>query len=117
MQWVLRFLRTNSDTSSVTASREIGRDTCLAAARSRRGSDMPLACHSLPRRRFAALKGKALGKRNGASFVHSPRNTNSKPNVSGFELEKEAQRRERAFAALRNRGSETIRSLRRREGG
>ena len=27
MQWVLRFLRTNSDTSSVTASREIGRDT------------------------------------------------------------------------------------------
>ena len=26
---------------------------CLAAARSRRGSDMPPACHSLPRRRFA----------------------------------------------------------------
>ncbi len=33
---------------------------CLAAARSRRGSDMPLACHSLPRRRFATLKGAAL---------------------------------------------------------
>ena len=32
---------------------------CLAAARSRRGSDMPPACHSLPRRRFAALKGAA----------------------------------------------------------
>ena len=27
----------------------------LAAARSRRGSDMPPACHSTPRRRFAAL--------------------------------------------------------------
>ena len=33
---------------------------CLAAARSRRGSDMPLACHSLPRRRFATLEGAAL---------------------------------------------------------
>ena len=33
---------------------------CLAAARSRRGSDMPPACHSLPRRRFATLKGAAL---------------------------------------------------------
>ena len=33
---------------------------CLATARSRRGSDMPPACHSLPRRRFAALKGAAL---------------------------------------------------------
>jgi len=32
--------------------------SCLAAARSRRGSDMPPACHSLPRRRFATLKGK-----------------------------------------------------------
>ena len=27
---------------------------CLATARSRRGSDLPPACHSLPRRRFAA---------------------------------------------------------------
>ena len=27
--------------------------TCLVATRSRRGSDMPPACHSLPRRRFA----------------------------------------------------------------
>ena len=39
---------------------------CLAAARSRRGSDMPPACHSLPRRRCttlkeAALRGKGLG--------------------------------------------------------
>ena len=33
---------------------------CLAAARSRRGSDMPPACHSLPRRRFATLVGAAL---------------------------------------------------------
>ena len=33
---------------------------CLAAARSRRGSDMPPACHSLPRRRFATLEGAAL---------------------------------------------------------
>ena len=33
---------------------------CLAAARSRRGSDMPPACHSLPRRRFATLRGAAL---------------------------------------------------------
>ena len=33
---------------------------CLAAARSRRGSDMPPACHSLPRRRFATLKGAPL---------------------------------------------------------
>ena len=30
--------------------------TCLAAARSRRGSDMPPACHSLPRRRYATLR-------------------------------------------------------------
>ena len=33
---------------------------CLAAARSRRGSDMPPACHSLPRRRCTTLKGAAL---------------------------------------------------------
>ena len=33
---------------------------CLAAARSRRGSDMPPACHSLPRRRCTPLKGAAL---------------------------------------------------------
>ena len=33
---------------------------CLAAARSRRGSDMPPACHSLPRRCFATLEGAAL---------------------------------------------------------
>ena len=41
----------------------------LAAARSRRGSDMPPACHSLPRRRCttlvgAALRGKDLGLAN-----------------------------------------------------
>ncbi len=30
----------------------------LAAARSRRGSDMPPACHSLPRRRFAPSRGR-----------------------------------------------------------
>ncbi len=35
-------------------------DRCLAAARSRRGSDMPPVCHSLPRRRFASLKGRPL---------------------------------------------------------
>ena len=29
------------------------RATCLAAARSRRGSDSPPDCHSIPRRRFA----------------------------------------------------------------
>ena len=39
---------------------------CPAAARSRRGFDMPPACHSLPRRRCttlkeAALRGKDLG--------------------------------------------------------
>ena len=34
------------------------RDSCLAAARSRRGSDSPPDCHSLPRRRFATLKGE-----------------------------------------------------------
>ena len=39
------------------------RGSCLAAARSRRGSDMPPACHSLPRRRFATLKGKPLAGR------------------------------------------------------
>ena len=33
---------------------------CLAAARSRRGSDMPPACHSLPRRRCTTLVGAAL---------------------------------------------------------
>ena len=33
---------------------------CLAAARSRRGSDMPPACHSLPRRRCTTLGGAAL---------------------------------------------------------
>ena len=33
---------------------------CLAAARSRRGPDMPPACHSLPRRRFATLVEAAL---------------------------------------------------------
>ncbi len=27
--------------------------SCLAAARSRRGSDSPPDCHSIPRRRFA----------------------------------------------------------------
>ena len=32
----------------------------LAAARSRRGSDMPPACHSLPRRRFAAPRAPPL---------------------------------------------------------
>ena len=37
---------------------------CLAAARSRRGSDMPPACHSLPRRRFATLVGAALRGKN-----------------------------------------------------
>ena len=42
-----------SATSSVSYA-----DSCLAAAQSRRGSDMPPACHSLPRRRFATLKGK-----------------------------------------------------------
>jgi chromosome partitioning protein len=44
------------DTSSGAAR------TCLAAARSPRGSDRPPACHSLPRRRFATLKGKAQEK-------------------------------------------------------
>ena len=43
---------------------------CLAAARSRRGSDMPPACHSLPRRRFATLEGAAL---RGKGFVSAPR--------------------------------------------
>ena len=33
-------------------------DTCLAAARSRHGSDMPPACHSLPWRHCVTLKGK-----------------------------------------------------------
>ena len=33
---------------------------CLAAARSRRGSDVPPACHSLPRRRFATLGGEGI---------------------------------------------------------
>ena len=31
----------------------LARATCLAAARSRRGSDSPPDCHSIPRRRFA----------------------------------------------------------------
>ena len=39
---------------------------CLAAARSRRGSDMTPACHSLPRRRCTTLGGAALrGKDSG----------------------------------------------------
>ena len=45
---------------------------CLAAARSRRGSDMPPACHSLPRRRFATLKGAALrGKGLGLAYYNA----------------------------------------------
>ena len=40
----------------------------LAAARSRRGSDMPPACHSLPRRRFATLKGAPLRCLKGAAL-------------------------------------------------
>ena len=39
------------DTSSVSYA-----DSCLAAARSRRGSDVPPARHSLPRRRFATSR-------------------------------------------------------------
>ena len=37
--------------------------TCLAAARSRRGSDSPPGCHSTQRRRFATPRGKAYGER------------------------------------------------------
>ena len=36
-------------------------DSCLAAARSRHGSDLPPAGHSLPRRRFAT-QGKAFSR-------------------------------------------------------
>ena len=63
---------------------------CLAAARSRRGSDMPPACHSLPRRRFATLEGAALrgkgftlaqrgakGRRDGTETVPYERNSAS----------------------------------------
>ena len=72
------------------------RATCLAAARSRRGSDMPPACHSLPRRRFATpggrqgcvslrrtvhrcprpplLRSKGTGERIAASACRPPRN-------------------------------------------
>ena len=45
---------------SSTPHQSASRTACLAAARSRRGSDMPPACHSLPRRRFATLKGKPI---------------------------------------------------------
>ena len=55
--------------------------TGLAAARSRRGSDSPPGCHSLPRRRFAALPEGAnrivlLRRRTGNSAIgrHAPKN-------------------------------------------
>jgi len=52
------------------ALRETASDSCLAAARSRRGSDMPPACHSLPRRRFATPRGKPLiGKQKAAGMT------------------------------------------------
>ncbi len=40
-------------------------DTCLAAARSRSGSDSPPDCHSLPERRFATRWGRLIN-----SFLH-----------------------------------------------
>ena len=40
-------------------------DSCLAAARSRHGSDMPPACHSLPWRHCVTLKGKPRPRRAG----------------------------------------------------
>ena len=46
--------------------------TCLAAARSRRGSDSPPDCHSTPRRRFATLHRGRLCEESdeNAEFVH-----------------------------------------------
>ena len=40
-----------------------GESTCLAAARSRRGSDTTPWCHSTPRRRFATPGGRLTGGR------------------------------------------------------
>ena len=53
------FLLHSAITSTLATPSALTRH-CLATARSRRGSDMPPACHSLPRRRFATLKGAAL---------------------------------------------------------
>ena len=47
------FLLHSAITSTLATPSALTRH-CLATARSRRGSDMPPACHSLPRRRFAA---------------------------------------------------------------
>ena len=59
--FILPFLLPNGNNSRLATPFPSARTgDCLAAARSRRGSDMPPACHSLPRRRFATLKGAAL---------------------------------------------------------
>ena len=47
------------NTSSAPVLVEDARSHRLAEARSPRGSDMPPACHSLPRGRFATHEGKA----------------------------------------------------------
>ena len=63
--------------------------TCLAAARSRRGSDMPPACHSLPRRRFASLQGEGLyaaGFNIPLSIFHFQFSIEKKPAGAGFFL-------------------------------
>ena len=61
--------------------------TCLAAARLRRGSDMPPACHSLPRRRFASLQGEGLyaaGFNIPLSIFHFQFSIKKKPAEAGF---------------------------------
>jgi hypothetical protein len=45
---------------STSSVKTYGFATCLAAARSRRGSDTTLWCHSTPRRRFATHQGEGL---------------------------------------------------------
>ena len=57
---LLYLLRSALGSTLATPFPSVRAGDCLAAARSRRGSDMPPACHSLPRRRFATLAGAAL---------------------------------------------------------
>ena len=71
---LLYLLRSALGSTLATPFPSVRAGDCLAAARSRRGSDMPPACHSLPRRRFVTLEGAALrGK--GFTLTHSLRRT------------------------------------------
>ena len=92
-----------SYTSSVTF-----RATCLAAARSRSGSNNHLGCYSLPPRRFATLEGKAtVGQplRNKRHIFVTPHAGGGTPPLRGYRHFREQTAHLRTPHMRRHRGA------------